>query len=333
MLVTRKKAGAHVSLHATMKATPMGGKSETNGKGSARRLHCVEVRDRADEWEQTPTVASSRWTRTVSAGPAPSQHAAPTRFLRLLNCRTTLALIAILTVLSFGGVVWAQTRTQAADAAPNATNIFVGRNGTTYINKTLTRLDEIPVTTNRVECIIPCHADPTNYTKMLEALGVLNAGSPMIPGSFEAPNDIVISGTGIKLRQIAAAIFATDEVGVDASNTVRVFKLKHADAGEIAAMLLNLFRPDRSKITPPERWSGTSLTGNVAKMLPEMSRVYVVADEQMQTVVITAPPVLMPQIADLVSALDDDHPIGGAHVIRLDGGNQTNSGNGNRIGF
>ncbi len=240
------------------------------------------------------------------SGPAPSQHAAPTKFLRLLNCRTVLALIAILTVLSFGGAGCAQigTGTRAAitqSAAGKPDQIPV-------IN--FTSLEDIPATARVVSCIIPCRsASADAYAKVLTNLGL------SIHLAKAGPTTLRITGTGDGVRCAVAAMLALDHANDGDINSIEIFPLKYADAGGMAAMVNDLFADGRPVSVKPPRIAAFGLVGGGSLVFEQNARIFAKADTHGNSMVVTAPEDMIPMIRDLVQKLDQ--PIEDVTEVRM----------------
>lgn len=286
-----------------MKANSNGEMAET--KSSARGLRCVETRDRADEWEQTPRVAFSRWTRTGQAGQVPSQQTAPTKFLRLLNCRTALALVACTMGLSLGGAGCAQVGTGTHAITANSAAGMASE--TPVIN--FTNLEDIPATTATVTCLIPCrNAAPYGYTRILDNLGL------KVHFSNAGPDVLRITGSGNDVRCAAAAMMALDHAGDGDINSLEIFPLKYADADGVAAIVNGIFAAGRPVTIPsPQHPFGSRLPAKGFEMA-ESARVVARADSHSNSMVVSAPEDVIPIIRDLVVKLDQ--PIEEATEVR-----------------
>jgi general secretion pathway protein D len=126
-------------------------------------------------------------------------------------------------------------------------------------------------------------------------------------------NSVVVSAPEDLMATIEQVIKEVDQPIEDVSS-VRVFRLKFADAGEMADLLNNLFgdenktdennRPRYSFFTPPQP-SSSSTAGESARA-KKQAKVSAVADRRTGSVVVTASKVMMEQIADMIKDLDSD---------------------------
>jgi type II secretory pathway component GspD/PulD (secretin) len=238
-------------------------------------------------------------------------HDFPTKFLRLLNCRTTLALVGTLAVLSFGGAGCAQI---GANTGVAATKAVAGKpDGIQVIN--FTRLDDIPATTKVVTCVMPCRtAAASDYVKVLSKLGL------KLDLAGVEPNSLKITGTGLDVRCAATAMLALDETGDGDRRSIEIFPMKYADANTMAAMVNELFAADRPQAAQPPRHS-PSLMGPNPLMTPEgfafglNAQIFAKGDEHSNSLVVTAMEDMIPIIRDLVMKLDQ--PIEDVTEVRL----------------
>jgi type II secretory pathway component GspD/PulD (secretin) len=231
---------------------------------------------------------------------------------RLLKVRSGFALFSCASVLSFGGAGCAQI---GAGRPATATNAVAGTKPEIPVIK-FTRLEGIPATTNRVTCILPCRNAPAAvYLHVLNKLG-LNLDVP--PGGH--PGSLTLAGRGTDVRSAAAAMQALDQAD-DELNSIEIFPLKYAHAGELTAMVNELFAVTKVGRPRPPPLSG--LQGNLAGAMPQLggfefgtnSRVFAKADSHGNSMIVSAPQDLIPIIRDLVVKLDQ--PVEGIPEIRL----------------
>lgn len=126
-------------------------------------------------------------------------------------------------------------------------------------------------------------------------------------------NSIIVSAPDDLMTTIEKVVKEVDQPVEDISS-VRVFRLKFADAGEMADLLNNLFsdetktdennRPRFSFFTPPQPSSSSS--ANESARAKKQARVSAVADRRTGSVVVTASKAMIEQIAKMIDDLDSD---------------------------
>ncbi|MDB6057958.1 MAG: putative type secretion system protein [Verrucomicrobiales bacterium] len=126
-------------------------------------------------------------------------------------------------------------------------------------------------------------------------------------------NSVIVSAPEDLMTTIEKVVKEVDQPVEDVSS-VRVFRLKFADAGEMAELLNNLFgdenktddnnRPRFSFFTPPQPNSSAS-AGESARS-KKQARVSAVADRRTGSVVVTASKVMIEQIAKMIQDLDSN---------------------------
>lgn len=126
-------------------------------------------------------------------------------------------------------------------------------------------------------------------------------------------NSVIVSAPEDLMVTIEKVVDQVDQPVEDVSS-VRVFRLKFADAGEMADLLNNLFgdesktddnnRPRFSFFTPPQ--PSSSSTANESARAKKEAKVSAVADRRTGSVVVTASKAMMEQIAGMIKDLDSD---------------------------
>lgn len=126
-------------------------------------------------------------------------------------------------------------------------------------------------------------------------------------------NSVIVSAPDDLIGTIERVVKEVDQPVEDVSS-VRVFRLKFADAGEMADLLNSLFsddskvdennRPRFSFFTPPQPSSAGS--ANESARAKKQARVSAVADRRTGSVVVTASKAMIEQIAKMIEDLDSD---------------------------
>ena len=134
-------------------------------------------------------------------------------------------------------------------------------------------------------------------------------------------NSLVISAPADLLATIETMVKEIDQEVSDVTE-LRVFRLKNADASEIADQLSSLF-PDPTASSSANQNNmpffmrgpfgggggargGTAATANSSDRMKKMGRVLAVPDPRTSSIIITASKTMMPQIADMIAELDSD---------------------------
>ncbi|MBN1903327.1 hypothetical protein JW926_18555 [Candidatus Sumerlaeota bacterium] len=171
--------------------------------------------------------------------------------------------------------------------------------------------EEIPPTDAMVTQIIPVRY--TNAAKLVDNIKPLLPSYAIISAN-ESSNAIILTDTQSHIRRMAEVIKALDTSISDIS-TLRVFMLRYSDAADVAKIVNDLFKAtttsqDRSRdFRPPffdrgrDRNSESSSRAN-SEALQASSRVVAVADENTNSVVVSAPEEVMPTIENLISHID-----------------------------
>jgi general secretion pathway protein D len=128
-------------------------------------------------------------------------------------------------------------------------------------------------------------------------------------------NSVIVSAPEDMMNTIEKLVKEVDQPVEDVSS-VRVFRLKFADAGEMADLLNNLFgdenktdennRPRFSSFFTPPQSSSSSRGGDESARAKKQAKVSAVADRRTGSVVVTASKAMMEQIENMVKDLDSD---------------------------
>jgi general secretion pathway protein D len=130
-------------------------------------------------------------------------------------------------------------------------------------------------------------------------------------------NSLVISAPADLVATIESMVREIDQEVTDVTE-LRVFRLKNADASELADQLATLF-PDPTTSTSANQNNvpffmrgpfgggrGGAATATTSERAKKMGRVLAVPDPRTSSIIITASKTLMPQIADMITELDSD---------------------------
>ena len=147
----------------------------------------------------------------------------------------------------------------------------------------------------------------------------LAAASRVVAISEERTNSLVVSAPSDVLPTIEQLVKEMDRTIEDVTE-IQVFKLKYADAYEMAEVLTNLFSDKdeiessrggyrfgsygRSSSSSSRSRSGSS--GNSSERMLQQKKVVAVADPRTNSVIVSATAELMKQIALMVERLDDN---------------------------
>jgi general secretion pathway protein D len=139
-------------------------------------------------------------------------------------------------------------------------------------------------------------------------------GSKVTAVADDYSNSVIVGAPEDLMITIEKVVKEVDKP-VEDLVTVRVFRLKFADAGEMAELLNNLFgdenktdennRPRFSFFSPPQPSSGGS-SANQSERAKKQARVSAVADRRTGAVVVTASKAMIEQIAEMIKDLDSD---------------------------
>ena len=153
--------------------------------------------------------------------------------------------------------------------------------------------------------------------KMVENLRPLLAENATISAN-ESSNSILLTDTQTNIRRIAEIIKAVD-TSVSAISTLHVYPLKYADAKELATVISQLFVSDSSSGRSRNRGGGGSFpfpfpgggdrggdrdSSGQSEARKANSRVVAVADEQSNSLIVSAPADDIPTITELVEKID-----------------------------
>lgn len=176
---------------------------------------------------------------------------------------------------------------------------------------------------------------PVRYAKVSELANNLR---PLLPATAslsvnEAANSIILVATRFDIRRALKIIQALDN-SIATVSILRIYALRYADAQQVANVVQQLFASTTSNSSqsgnanmnfpgmpgggPPEMGGGppgsnTGSSDNSRKN--SLAKVIATADETSNSVLISAPPGLMPTLASLITQLD--HPVTGGSVVKL----------------
>jgi len=146
--------------------------------------------------------------------------------------------------------------------------------------------------------------------KLVENLQPLLAENATISAN-DASNAILLTDTQTNIRRVAQIIRALD-TSVAGASTIRIFQLQFADAKQLATVVTQLFATTATGAGDQGRRGGGDRGGggrgggggggtNEARAA---ARVIAVADEQSNSLIVSAPDEVMPTIEDLVTRTD-----------------------------
>lgn len=177
--------------------------------------------------------------------------------------------------------------------------------------------DLIPRKDQMVTQILPLRYGEA--AKLIENLRPLLADSATISAN-EGSNSILLTDTQTNIRRIAQIIKAID-TSVSNISTIQVFPLQFADSKQLATMLTQLFANNNTANQsrrggrgfgfpfggPPgggDQGGGGGGNSGQSEAKQAASRIVAVADEQSNSVIVSAPEDTMPQIAEIIGKLD-----------------------------
>jgi general secretion pathway protein D len=190
--------------------------------------------------------------------------------------------------------------------------------------KTSNDPNDIPANDEMVTQIIPVQS--TEATQLLKDLQPL-VSSTTIMTANESANTLVITDTQARIRRVVQIVAAIDK-GSEGLTLIRSFRLRNADATEMADLLSQLFPETPSSNSgssgrqfgggpggpggfggfgPPGfggGGGGQSGSGSGSQRLKKGAKVTAVADARTSSVVVSAPKELMGQIEAIVEQLD-----------------------------
>jgi len=236
-----------------------------------------------------------------------------------------------------GTVTIDSARPVSRDEAVDLLNAELNRNGYAAIRngRTLTIMDKndaktrnIPVKVGGDPNSIPDNDEIATWIipiRFVEARQLVSDLSSFVSPQAtvvanEAGNSIVVTDTQSNIRHLAEIIQAVDD-SAEAETEVRVFPLKYANPNDVATELGSIFPSSTSGTQSPVQFGrgpgGGGPGGFFARMMaanaannPQNARIQkatqvtAVADSRIQAVIVSAPKTLMPQIADMMTALD-----------------------------
>lgn len=156
--------------------------------------------------------------------------------------------------------------------------------------------------------------------KLIENLRPLLAPEASITAN-EGSNAILLTDTQTNIHRIAQIIRALD-TSVSGISVLRVFQLQFADAKEVANVITQLFATNQVGQTQQGRGSGQggggrggrggfgggmgqgAAAGQTGDARTAAMRVVAVADEQSNSVIVSAPDETMPEIAEIITRID-----------------------------
>lgn len=176
--------------------------------------------------------------------------------------------------------------------------------------------DRIPKKDGMVTQILPIRY--VEAGKLVDNIRALLSPDATVSAN-ESSNSILLTDTQTNIHRIAEIIRALD-TSVSSISTIRVFPLRYADAKDFAGVLTQLFTPDQSARNSQNNQNGPLAgffgrfgggRGGAAAPEPPQSearqaasRVVAVADQQSNSVIVSAPDAYMETIAEIVTRLD-----------------------------
>ncbi|RJP26502.1 MAG: hypothetical protein C4527_15180 [Candidatus Omnitrophota bacterium] len=197
----------------------------------------------------------------------------------------------------------------------------------TIVRRDDARLRDLPVKTGNDPNRIPKTDEmvtqiiPVRYTN---AVQLINNLQPLLPtyatmSANESSNAIVLVDTQKNIRRMTEIIRALD-TSISSIASIRVFRLQYSDASELAQVITQLFQTDSNSNARNQRggfagrFPGFGDRGGQQRpggnqeeesdALKAASRVVAVADEQTNSLIVTASEELMPTIEILVKEVD-----------------------------
>ncbi len=177
---------------------------------------------------------------------------------------------------------------------------------------------EIPKDTQIVTQIIPVRS--LNPTQLLKDLAPLLPTDTTITAN-EAGNSLIMTDTQLNIHRMAEIIKALDSVS-SSINSIRVFQLRYADSKTTVTVIKELF-PSQDSTSSGRGNQGSVRGGNNFPMFPggfnagdnnnnnansstskASIRVLVVADENSNSVIVSAPDDILPIVGDLITNID-----------------------------
>jgi general secretion pathway protein D len=176
--------------------------------------------------------------------------------------------------------------------------------------------EQIPRKDQMVTQILPLRYGEA--AKLLENLRPLLSDTATISAN-EGSNSILLTDTQVNIRRIAEIIRAID-TSVASISTIRVYALQYADAKELATVVSQLFANNTTTSSRGRSRGGFGGGGGFPFPMPggdrggdsggasearqANARVVAVADEQSNSLIVSAPEELIPSITELVDKID-----------------------------
>lgn len=175
---------------------------------------------------------------------------------------------------------------------------------------------QIPRKDGMVTQIIPVRY--VDATKLVENLRPLLSADATLNAN-EASNALILADTQINVRRMAEIVRALDS-SISSISTIHVYTLQYADAKSLATVLTQLFATDQSSAAnnarnnaggrngPMPPWAAAMMGNNAGKSQSAAqqaaTRIIAVADEQSNSVIVSAPDAAIPTITDIVTRID-----------------------------
>lgn len=134
----------------------------------------------------------------------------------------------------------------------------------------------------------------------------------------EASNALILADTQTNVRRMAEIVRALDS-SISSISTIHVYTLQYADSKSLAAVLTQLFSTDQiaspqsrngqaGRNGPMPPWAAAMAGANNAKTQSAAqqaaTRIIAVADEQSNSVIVSAPDAAIPTITDIINRID-----------------------------
>ncbi len=219
------------------------------------------------------------------------------------------------------------------EEAVDLLNAVLGEKGYTAIRngrilKIVSRKDaqtkDIPVVTGSDPSLIPRKDEMVTQilpVRFVEAAKLVDNLRPLLdPNSTitanESSNAILLTDTQTNVRRIAEIIRALD-TSISSISTIHVYQLRYADSKDLAKVITDLFSSEQPKQdNQPGGFpgfggfrrmfggGGGNATPPPSPARQAASRVVAVADEQSNSVIVSAPDEIMATISEIVSRVD-----------------------------
>ncbi len=161
---------------------------------------------------------------------------------------------------------------------------------------------KIPASDRMVTQILPVrYADVEQLVKNLEPL----APDEMVMSVNIGSNAILLTGTQASIRRMAEIIRALD-TSISSITQLRVFPLQYSDASELAEVIKKIYeeRADMAKESGGRgrRDRDENRSASLARNVQQL--VVAVSDTRTNSLVVSAPEEIMPDIADIIAQID-----------------------------